>query len=166
MGLWLSFPILGILLLLQTTIVSRIQLLHGTADIILLALMAWSLQKRNKFYWQWTLIASALVSVASGLPFGAPFLGYGLANGVALFIKKYIWQAPVLAMLVVTILGTLLNHIVSIVALSLAGVPLSVSPALAMITLPSVVLNLLVALPVYVIFHDLAGLLYPETIEL
>jgi hypothetical protein len=37
-------------------IASRIPLLHGSADLILLALVAWALQKRVNTAWQWALI--------------------------------------------------------------------------------------------------------------
>jgi cell shape-determining protein MreD len=165
MAILLSLPILGLLLLVQTTIVSRIPLLHGTADLILLALMAWALQKRNKSSWHWAIVGGALVSIASGLPLGIPLLGYGLANGMALVVRRFIWQVPILAMFVVTILGTIITHIVSIVALSLMGVTIPLSQALISITLPSGVLNLLAALPAYAILTDIARWLYPETIQ-
>jgi rod shape-determining protein MreD len=161
----LSIPILGLLLLLQTTIVSRVQLLHGTADLLLLAILAWAMQKRNETAWQWAIIGGVLFTIASGLPFGVPLVGYLLATGVAILLRRFIWQVPILAMFLVTFLGTVITHLLSITALILVGDPIPLSQALIMITLPSVVLNLLVAIPAYAILSDFAGWLYPETIE-
>jgi rod shape-determining protein MreD len=165
LAILLSFPIFGVLVLLQTTIVSRIQLLNGTADLILLAILAWSLQKRNDSAWQWAIVGGLMVSIASGLPFGVPLLGYLLATAMAMLVRRFIWQVPMLAMFVVTFLGTVITQVISLVALNLAGDPILPAQALTLITLPSVVLNLLVAIPAYAILNDIAGWLYPETIE-
>ena len=37
--------VLGIATILQTTIVSRINLLHGSADLVMLILISWDLQE-------------------------------------------------------------------------------------------------------------------------
>ena len=41
----LALPVFAFLLMLQTAVISRLQLLHGAADIILLVVAAWALQR-------------------------------------------------------------------------------------------------------------------------
>ena len=65
----LAFPILGILLVLQSAIFSQIPLLQGTTDLVLLALVAWSLQRRVRTAWQWGIIGGLLVGFVSAVPF-------------------------------------------------------------------------------------------------
>lgn len=165
MAALLSIPVLGGLLILQTTLVSRLPLLQGTADLLLLAVAAWSLHKRVNTSWEWSIVAGLLVTIASALPLGTAIFGYLAVTGLALLLRQRVWQAPVLAMFVTIFLGTLLTHAVSIVSLRLSGSPIPVLDALNLVTLPSLLLNLLLTVPVYGLIGDLANWLYPEPLE-
>jgi rod shape-determining protein MreD len=139
--------------------------LRGTADLLLLAVIAWALQKRVQTAWQWGIIAGLFVTVVSALPLGIGFANYVLAVGLALLLRQRIWQVPILAMFVATFFATLLTHTLSLVALRILGDPLPIWEALNLITLPSILLNLLLAVPAYALFSDLASWLYPEKLE-
>jgi cell shape-determining protein MreD len=152
-------------MLLQSGIVSRIPLLHGTPDLLLLFVLAWALQKRVQTAWQWCVIGALIFGLVSALPLGTPLLAYGLATGVALLLRKQMWQVPILAMLVSVLLGTLISHTVSLIALRLTGDPIPVLQAFNLITLPSAFLNLVLAIPAYAMMGDLASWLYPEELE-
>jgi hypothetical protein len=106
-----------------------------------------------------------LVGYVSALPFGAVLVGYLLAVGLAILLKQRIWQVPILAMLVATFFGTLLVNLVIITALRVTDTPIGFWEAINLVTLPSVLLNLLVAIPFYAVFSDLAKWLYPEPLE-
>lgn len=161
----LAVPILGILLMLQTAVLSDIILLHGTTDLVLVAVIAWALHKRVDSAWQWGIIGGLLVTIVSGLPLGVDLIGYPLAVGISILLRQRVWQIPVLAMFVSTILGTLVLHILTLVALRVTGTPLPMIESLELVTLPSILLNLLTAIPLFAIFSDLADWLYPEAIE-
>jgi len=166
MAVLLAFPILSILLILQSAIISRVPLVQGTADLILLALIAWSIHKRVKTAWHWGVIGGLMVSFVSAMPFGVPLVGYLLAVGLTLILRRRVWQAPILAMFVATFLGTLVIHLLDLIALRLVGNPLSWLDAVNQITLPSILLNLLLAIPAYAILGDLANWLHPEQLEM
>ena len=161
----LALPILGVLLMLQMAIFSDLRLLQGAVDLVLVAVIAWALQKRVESAWRWGIIGGLLVTIASALPLGVALLGYTLAVGIAILLRQRVWQIPILAMFVSTILGTLVIQVISMIALRLAGSPLPMIESLELITLPSILLNLLVAIPIFAIFGDLANWLYPEEIE-
>jgi rod shape-determining protein MreD len=161
-----AIPVFVLLLILQSAIVSQIPLIYGTADLILLALVAWTLHKRVQTAWHWGIIAGLMVSFVSGLPPGVPLLSYLMVVGLTLMLRRRIWQMPILAMFVATFVGTIAVHFLDIIALRLVGTPLPVFQSLNLITLPSLLLNLLLALPVYSIFNDLANWLHPEELEM
>lgn len=165
-SLLLAFPVLGGLLIIQSTIVVRVSLLRGTADLLLLAVVAWGLQKRVQTAWQWGLIAGLMISLTSALPFGVALLGYPLAAGVAVVLRRRVWQAPMLAMFLATFLGTLLTHALAVIGLRLVGDALPILQVLNLITLPSLLLNLLLAIPAYAWLNDLANWLHPEELEI
>ena len=114
----LAIPILGILLVLQSAIFSQIPLLQGTTDLVLLALVAWSLQRRVRTAWQWGIIGGLLVGFVSAVPFFVYVVGYLLAVGFSLLLRQRIWQVPLLAMFIATFFGTLVIHLATLVALA------------------------------------------------
>lgn len=165
MATLIAVPIFSILLILQSAVISRIALLHGTADLLLLVVIAWALQKRVETAWHWSLIAGLMFSFVSALPVGVALLGYLLVTGMTLLLRQRVWQVPILAMLVATFLGTLLTQGLALAALRLTGDPLPILQAFNLITLPSILLNLILAIPAYALLGDLAGWLYPEELE-
>jgi rod shape-determining protein MreD len=158
----LAIPILGGLLILQTAVFSQLPLLRGTTDLVMVAIIAWSLQKSVKTAWQWGIIGGLLVSLFTALPFGLPLIGYLLVVGMALLLRQRVWQLPILAMFVATFLGTLITQALAILVLRFSGTPLAWLESVNMITLPSMLLNLVVAIPAFALLGDLARWLYPE----
>lgn len=161
----LALPILSGLLLLQSAIVSRVTMLQGVADLVLLALIAWSLQKRNRSIWFWAVIGGLMVGYVSALPFGAALVGYFFVVTLGVILRQRVWQMPILAMLIATFFGTLIVQLVEISSLRIVGVDVPFWDAINLVTLPSVLLNLLLAIPFYAMFSDLAGWIYPEPLE-
>jgi hypothetical protein len=166
MAILLAIPILGLLVIFQSAILSQIFLLHGTADLILLVLVAWSVQERVKTAWHWAVIAALLVSLVTALPLAATLLGYLAVTGTALLLRRAFWQRPLFAMIAGTFAATVIMHAISILALRSLGTPLPLIESLNQITLPSALLNLLLAIPVYGVIGDLANWLYPVEIEM
>jgi hypothetical protein len=54
---------------------------------------------------------------------------------------------------------------VSLIARTISGVIIPMTSAMNLILLPGLLLNLILAIPVFSIVHDLAGWLYPEELE-
>ena len=155
----------GILAILQSTIVSRMPLLNGTADLIMLFIIAWALQERVESAWQWCLIGGIFASLYSAMPFGAFVIAYLITTAIARILKRRVWKAPFLAMLAATFIGTVIVQLISLVARFLTGVNIPLLSMLNLILLPGLLLNLILAIPVFSIMHDMAGWLYPEELE-
>lgn len=165
LSILLAAPIFTILLILQSAVITRIPLLHGAADLSLLAVVAWSLQKRVRTGLHWGVAAGLGLSIVSALPFGVALAAYPLAALLAGLLRRRVWQAPLLAMFVCTFLATLLVNFISLGALRLMGSSLPLLETFNQVILPSVLLNLLLAIPFYAMFADLANWLYPEELE-
>lgn len=97
-----AIPVLGLSLMLQLAVISRLPLLHGTADLILLVLISWALQDRVKAVWFWTLLGGAMVTFVSGMPFYMPLFGYLVVIGFTRLFSRRVWQTPLLAMFAAT----------------------------------------------------------------
>ncbi len=157
----LAIPILLILTLFQMAAVSRLPLVHGSADLVLLALAAWGIQDKARNAWQWALIAGILVSFVSALPWITVLLPYLAIALLARQLHSRIWQSPIFGMLLITIAGTLLQHLSTFITLQFMDISVAFSQVLSDITIPSLILNLILALPIYVLIHDVAGWVYP-----
>jgi rod shape-determining protein MreD len=158
----IAFPILGLAVILQSSLFSQITLLSGYADLVLLLLAAWALQRRVNSAWHWACLACIMISFLSRLPWPVVALGYLAVVFFAQMLQRRVWQAPLLAMFSVTFLGTLLMHFASYGILSLLGTPLLFGDVVGLITLPSLLLNMLFAIPVFTLMRDLARWVYPS----
>lgn len=165
MPILLSFPVLGGLLILQMVVISRLTLLNGCADLVLLAIIAWGLRDEVRSAWWWGVIGGLMVTFVSAQPFMLPLASYLIVLGIARYFQHRIWQSPFLTMLVVTFLGSLLYQLITLVSLSFLGSNLPLDISLSRVVLPSLLLNMAFALPVYVVMRDLAQWVYPNEVE-
>jgi rod shape-determining protein MreD len=162
----ISAPVLIITLMLQLAIISQLPLHYGAGDLVLLVLVAWALQEHSRNAWFWALVGGGLVSIISALPFGAPLIIYlVIVLGVRL-VNRRMLEFPILAMLIATIAATFFQHFSEIVVMFVDGRPIPFSQGLVLVTLPSVLLNLLFAVPVYALIHELARWVYPVEVQI
>jgi hypothetical protein len=153
-------------LMLQLAIFSQLTLLSGTADILLLVLVTWSIQSRDRSIWAWVLIGGGLVSLVSAIPAGAPIWIYLIIAGLIRLFNQRTLGVPILWMLIATILGTFIQKFIELVVLFLAGTSLPLNESLILVALPSALLNLFFALPVYALITDLARRIYPVEVQI
>jgi hypothetical protein len=157
-----AIPLLGLAVIVQSTIVGRISLLAGYADLLLVILVAWALQDGVTTAFHWAFLASVMVSLVSRLPWFAYLAGYCGAVFLARALQRRVWQVPLLAMFSVTFMGTLLVHLLSFLYLNFSGFSASLTDSLGLVTLPSVLLNMLVAIPMFGLMRDLARWVFPS----
>jgi rod shape-determining protein MreD len=162
---FVAFPILIGLMILQSAVVSRVPLLQGTPDLLLLAILGWALQRRAQTAWQWSVIGGLIYTLVSALPTGIALGGYAASTGLALAMRRRVWQLPILAMFIATFLGTLITQGLELAALKAIGNPIPVGQAINLVVLPGLFLNMLLAGPAYALLHELAEWIYPESLE-
>lgn len=166
MAILASLPVLGLALIIQTAILSRISLLAGSADLMLLVVAGWGLHVRSRAAWAWAALAGLLVGTVSALPLFVPLAGYALTMALGRLLQRRIWQAPLLAMFTVAFAGTLAVQGLSLAALWLLGSPIAPADAFGQVILPSALLNLLLSIPVHALTRDLARWLHPREVEI
>ena len=87
MSVILSIPVLSFIAVLQSAVVSRLPLNRGTADLMLVVLVAITLQKSVKTAWQWSIVGGLLTDFFSGLPFGLFTASYLITTGIAFLLR-------------------------------------------------------------------------------
>lgn len=160
----IAIPVLAFSIILQTSIASRIMLLSGNADLVMLVVAAWGLQERARGAWIWGALAGLLVGMVSGIPWYIYLTAYLSVVGFARLLVHRIWQAPLLAMFAVTFIGTLELLMLTFIQRTILNIPLAFSEVFPQIVLPTILLNLLLSIPIHALIQDLARWLYPEEV--
>ncbi len=159
----IAVPVILLAVILQSSIVSRITLLTGTADLPLVMLAAWAMQDDVETAWHWAIATGVLVGFVSGLSWVVPLASYILVIVLAQVLQRRVWQAPLLAMFSVTFLGTIGLSVFSLVVLRFSGISLAIADAFGLVTLPGILLNMLLAIPVFAVMRDLARWVYSSS---
>jgi rod shape-determining protein MreD len=158
----IAIPVLFLALILQSAVVSRVYLLSGIADLPLVMLAAWALQENVDSGWHWAAALGLLVGFVSAIPWYVPVISYVVVVALAQVLQRRVWQAPLLAMFTVTFLGTILLNVLTYLVMRISGVEMPIEDVLGLVILPGVLLNLLLAVPVYAIMRDLSRWVYPS----
>lgn len=161
MAVLMAFLVFIPLLVIQIGILSNLPLLQGYPDLILLAILAWSLRPEVRTAWQWGIIGGLLMILVSAMPVGVYLIAYLLVVFIAQLTRRMVWRLPFLTMLVMTIIGTFLTEGLSLVVLQLLGRDLPIRFFFGAIFIPSVLYNLILALPIYAVIGELARWVYP-----
>ena len=156
-----ALPVILLTVILQSAVISRVYLLSGIADLPLVMLAAWALQDGVDSAWHWAIATGLMIGFISGISWVVPVAGYIAVVVMAYLFQRRVWQAPLLAMFTITFLGTILVSFLSIGVLRFSGVELPMSDVLGLVMLPGVLLNMLLAIPVYAVMRDLARWVYP-----
>lgn len=157
----IAIPLLILVVIVQSAIVPVFSLLAGYADVMLVLLAAWALQEGVDTAFQWALLGGLMISMVSRLPWFIYLGGYLCVVLFARALQGRVWQVPLLAMFTVTFLGTVFIHLLSYVYLGFSGRGVALSDAMGLVTLPSVLLNLVIAIPVFGMMRDLARWVVP-----
>lgn len=165
MELLIAILLLGGLAVFQSAVLSGIPLLMGTADVLLLAVIAWSVRDRVKTAWHWSLIGGLLATIGSALPFGVLIGNYLIITEIAKVVRKRVWKVPILAMFIMTFIGTMIVQASSFITRLLSGITIPMDEAINLIVLPSLILNVFLAIPVFLVITDIAGWLYRDEIK-
>jgi rod shape-determining protein MreD len=161
MSVILSIPVLSIITILQSAVISRLPLVSGTADLMLVLLVAITLQKSVNTAWQWSIVGGLLTDFFSGLPFGLFTVSYLITTGIAHILRERIWRFSFLMHLLVVLSGIIITHTFSYLVLFLQGNSLQFTSVLQAVTMPSIILSFMLSLPVYIIVQDVVEQLKP-----
>lgn len=156
----------GLLLLiasvLQVTLMGRFSLLAGTADLLLLVMLTYMLQEEVRADWRWGIAAGLMVDLSSALPIWVSLAAYVGAAALAQLLETRVWKIPLLTLFGATLGSTLLIQAVTMFYLWLNASPINFAEAFNLVTLPSMLLNLLLVLPVSAVVSEFSKLALPS----
>lgn len=151
--------------LLQVSLAWRLSLLQGPADLVLLVLLAWMLQEPAKADWRWGVLAGLILSLFSSLPFWVPLLGYTVTAAIVGVFETRIWQNSLLTLFTAIVVGIFCVQASTLMYLWLNADPIDILQAFNLVTMPSIILSMILALPVYALIGELTRMLIPPAEE-
>ena len=145
---------------LQVGFFGQIRLMNGTSDLIMLCIVAWSINERSKYSWILVIAGGLMMSYVSAMPMNGYLWMYLTIWFIIRFIKMRVWQMPLMLMLFVTILSTLFISVGTLALLFLQNASVSYPDAFRQIIIPSLVMNLLLSIPIYAFLNDVINTIY------
>jgi cell shape-determining protein MreD len=158
---FISIPFMLLLSVLQSTAISRITLINGCADLVLISVACWGVREKGYNAFVWALVGGLFTALITAMPFYIPIASYIFVALLAKILFRRIWQSPILMLIIVVFVGTIFQHILSIFYLQVNGVSAGLLTSLQNITLPSLLLNLFFVFPMYVVVSDLRQWVLP-----
>jgi rod shape-determining protein MreD len=164
MGYVVGIPLLAALAILQATIFGQFRLLAGAPDLVLLAVVGWSLTGQTRQALTFALVGGLLLDLFSGIPLGASAAGLILATFLVSLSEESFWEAHLLMPLAAVLATSLIFHAFNLLVLFLLGRLPDLSFALSQVILPSLFLNVVLALPAAQLAESLEASLYPPEV--
>ena len=162
----LGVPILVLLAILQSVVFSQVRLIGGQADLVLLAVVAWALTGRWREAMILGLIGGVCLDLLSAVPLGISSLGLVVvAYGVSV-TEGRLWGAHLLTPLGVVLAASLVFSAISLLGSLLAGAVIDLGSVSTRVVLPSLFLNVVLALPAGQLASVLQRMLFPPEVEI
>lgn len=155
-----GLPILAVAAFIQVGFFGQIRLMGGTPDLILLCIIAWSINDRTEYSWILTIGGGLIMSYISAMPMNGYLWMYLFIWIMIRFIKMRVWQMPLVLMLFVTITATLIISVGTLGLLFLQNANVNYLEAFRQIIIPSLVMNLLLSVPMYAFLNDVINTIY------
>jgi len=154
--------------MLQLGIFSHIQVLSGKIDLIMLGIIAWIFQKRTEvldivIYMSISLLILFFISAE---PILILIIFYGLMGAVTYWLKNNIQQIPIVSMLIFTAIFTFIHLTIFGLYLQISGTSIEANSVFQIVILPSILFNLIAAIPMFLLTNELQHLVYPMVEEI
>ena len=105
------------------------------------------------------------MGIFSAVPLWLPMVSYLIVTALTLALKRRVWQVPILALFTSVFIGTVISYAVAYIFLTIQGVPLDPIEAINIILLPSIILNLILAIPVQAVLKEITRWVFPADVE-
>ncbi|MBN1964744.1 MAG: rod shape-determining protein MreD [Anaerolineae bacterium] len=149
MDAYLSIPVLAVAVIIQSTVMPEIRLGGAMPDLVYLLVLAWSLLAGFERGVTWALVGGVLQDLVSSLPLGTTALSLVLLTFVLSLLVGQVNPRNLIYPAVIAAGGTVVLHGVTLLVLGIAGQALPFLDTLTYVTLPSLVYNLIVMIPLY-----------------
>jgi rod shape-determining protein MreD len=156
MGRYIGIPLLILAAILDATLMAELRIGGGAPDLVFLLVVSWALLSSVQEAMLWAVIGGVLKDALSLAPLGTSALGMVVVVFVADSLFGDVRRNNLVIPPVLAAAGTVIYHLGILVVLGLVGYGVPMGEGLLYVTLPTVIYNLILILPVF----RLAGLIH------
>ncbi len=155
MGRYLSFPILVVVVVLQSTLVPIIRIGGGGPDLLLMVVLSWTMLAGLEEGLIWAMVGGILQDLVIGLPTGTTALALVILAGLTSFVFGPVGSGNLVIPPIVLAVGTVLYELLLGITLavlgrlSVMGQVADINYVLTYITLPTLMYNVILILPIF-----------------
>jgi rod shape-determining protein MreD len=166
MARYIGIPILALAAIMNAAVMSRLQIGGGAPDLVFLVVVSWALLADVRDAMLWAVIGGVMQDWMSIAPLGASALGLVIVVFVADSLFGQVQRGNLLIPPLVAGVGTVVYHLGILIGLRLVGHAVPVPLGLAYVTLPTVIYNVILSLPVFRVVGLIYGWLSPHRVRL
>lgn len=163
MSNWISFPILILAAILQTTFMPQIRILNGTPDLVFLFVFAWSINATLETGVAWAFVGGIARDLMSATPLGTSTIGLLLIVFAISQVRGQVYGVGFTLFIGFVIAGTFVEQVTMMIVLAATGYPINLVEGFTTMILPTVAYNLLFVGPIYWLVRRLQKRLRTET---
>ena len=141
MTIYLVVPLLAVVALLQSTLVSHFRIWGVFADLPLLVVVSWGVLRGPREGLIWGFVAGLMLDIFSGAPFGAATFGLMAVGSLSGLGKSTVFQSRIALPMLAVLLATVIYDIIFLIVVWISGYPVAWLDSLFRLVLPSAVLN-------------------------
>lgn len=162
MGNFLSLPILLIAAILQVTALPQISILGGRPNLVLLIIVAWSLNSTLEQAVTWAFVGGISKDLMSAAPIGTSLIGLILIVFAIHTVRQQLFSVGLFTLIWVTIIGTIIAEFSVLIVLLMGGFQPQFASQLGygvlidqfrLFIVPTIVYNLIGIIPVYLLMR-------------
>ncbi len=147
MSLLLGFAGISFLAMLQTSLVNHLRLLDGRPDLVLLAVTGWALTGHGRQAMLFGFVGGFALDLFSEVPVGVSSAALVLVAALVSYSEGRFWGVHPLMQLAAVIAASAVFYAAQLSSLWIGGHPIDLLLVLNRTVLPSLFLNLVLALP-------------------
>ncbi|MBN1286959.1 MAG: rod shape-determining protein MreD [Anaerolineae bacterium] len=162
MGNFLGLVLLSVVAILKSTLMPHLQVRGGAPDLMLMIIISWALLAPYEEAFTWAFMGGIVQDLLSGVPLGASALGLLIVAFVANQLQTQLYRSNLLIVLSLTLAGSVVLHVVMMGVLAASGYAVNWTYNLAYVTLPTVILNLILVVPIFRVMMGLYNRFSPR----
>jgi hypothetical protein len=157
-----------IAVMLQVSIFSRIQILSGKLDLILLMVIAWALQPEISVtdIVLFSILTGLIIGFISAEPIWLLVSIYLFSAFFSIYLKNRFIQIPILIMFLSGFIFSFFHLFISMLVFQISGLIIDFKTGLEIVIMPSLLLSIIASLPVYLMVSELRRLTFPSLEEI
>jgi rod shape-determining protein MreD len=135
--------------IVQSTALAHLEVVGVKVDFVLLLVVVWSIRRGIEAGLTWALLGGMALDVLSAGPYGTSVIACGFAAIVAGSVGPLMLRTSILLPLVLTPLASIVATLTAAMVMALLGAPISWPTTVALVVLPSAIIDSLAMLVVY-----------------